>query len=117
MLVHHLNDNKDIDILCGVPYTALPIATAVSLKTGLPMVMRRQEVKSHGTKKQVEGAFKAGDRCLIVEDVVTSGSSILETVTDLRNEGKVFQKMDFRYNYYISKTTALTIFVYTCSII
>lgn len=90
MLVHHLNDNKDVDILCGVPYTALPIATAVSLKTGLPMVMRRQEAKSHGTKKKVEGAFKAGDRCLVVEDVVTSGSSILETVIDLRNEGKSF---------------------------
>ncbi|XP_066145637.1 uridine 5'-monophosphate synthase-like isoform X1 [Euwallacea fornicatus] len=77
----------DVDILCGVPYTALPIATAVSLQTSIPMVMRRQEPKYHGTKKIVDGVFKAGDQCLIVEDVVTSGSSILETVKDLENEG------------------------------
>jgi uridine monophosphate synthetase len=79
------------DQLCGVPYTALPLATLLSVKMRQPMLIRRKEAKGYGTKKLIEGKFQNQETCLIIEDVVTTGSSIIETTNDLRAEGLVVE--------------------------
>lgn len=75
------------DVISGIPYTALPFATALSLSHHLPMIVRRKEVKDYGTKKAIEGSYQAGQTCLLVDDMITNGASKFETIEPMEQEG------------------------------
>lgn len=79
------------DRLAGVPYAALPIATAVSLRTGMPMIYPRKEAKAHGLGKDIEGVWASGDKVIIIEDLITSGGSTITTAERLRAAGLVVE--------------------------
>lgn len=75
------------DLICGVPYAALPMATAMSLVSEKRLIIKRKEAKKYGTKKLLEGIFSEGQKALLVEDVITSGASLLETIPEIEKEG------------------------------
>jgi len=72
------------DLLAGMELGAVPLVVAVSLETGIPYVIIRKEKREHGTGKQIEGGDVEGKKVLVIEDVATSGGSILKTIEILR---------------------------------
>ena len=75
------------DRLAGLPYAGLPIAVAMSLIAERPMIYVRKEAKDYGTKKLIEGEYAAGERALMIDDVVTSGGAKLDAVAPFRAAG------------------------------
>ena len=66
---------------------AVLLGGAVSMETGLPLVLVRKEPKGYGTAKQLEGRVAAGERVTVIEDVVTTGGDSLRSAQVLRDAG------------------------------
>lgn len=75
------------DLLAGLEMGGIPVATALSLETGLPLLFVRKEAKAYGTCKLAEGGDFKGRNVLVIEDVVTTGGAILDGVRVLREQG------------------------------
>jgi len=75
------------DLLAAMPMAGLPIGTAISLQMERPLVYPRQALKNYGTRKQVEGAWSAGQRVVAIDDLITSGDSLLQGIATLEDAG------------------------------
>lgn len=84
---------EGIEVLAGLEMGGIPIATALSLKTGIPVVFVRKKAKEYGTCKLAEGMNIQGKRVCIIEDVVTTGGQILLSAADLKEVGAIVQNV------------------------
>ena len=75
--------------IAGLPYAAIPIATAISLAGNHPMIYPRKEVKTYGTKAEIEGEYHAGEIALVIDDLATTGGSKFEAIEKLTAVGLV----------------------------
>lgn len=75
------------DLLAAMPLAGLPIGTAISLQIDRPLIYPRQALKSYGTGKQIEGAWQPGQRVAAVDDLITSGDSLLQGIAILEEAG------------------------------
>jgi uridine monophosphate synthetase len=84
-----LLETLKFDRIAGLPYAAIPIATAISLQGGYPMIYPRKEAKSYGTKAEIEGEYHPGETIVIIDDLATTGSSKFEAIEKLIGAGLV----------------------------
>ncbi|HEX6270810.1 MAG TPA: orotate phosphoribosyltransferase [Anaerolineales bacterium] len=75
--------------IAGLPYAAIPIATAISLAGNYPMIYPRKEVKTYGTKAEIEGEYHIGETVVVIDDLVTTGGSKFEAIEKLTGVGLV----------------------------
>jgi uridine monophosphate synthetase len=81
----------DFDRIAGIPYGSLPTATGLSLQLHKPLIYPRKEVKAHGARRLIEGGFDAGDRVVVVDDILITGGSVLEGIAKLESSGLVVE--------------------------
>ncbi|MCL5999813.1 MAG: hypothetical protein M1546_27705 [Chloroflexi bacterium] len=79
------------DRLAAIPYGGLPIGVAVGLETGRPLIYPRKEAKDYGTSKLIEGEYHAGETVLLVDDLITKGTSKVESLKPLTDAGLVIK--------------------------
>jgi orotate phosphoribosyltransferase len=82
---------KGIDFLGALEMGGIPIATALALETGIPVVFVRKEAKNYGTCKFAEGPSIKGRKLCLIEDVITTGGQVVESCMDLRKDGATIE--------------------------
>jgi uridine monophosphate synthetase len=80
-------EKLDYDRLAALPYAAIPIAVAISLQNGRSLIYPRKEVKTYGTKAEIEGDFTHGEKVVVIDDLATTGGSKFEAVEKLTDAG------------------------------
>jgi orotate phosphoribosyltransferase len=82
---------KDLGINCdkvaGMELGAVALIVAYSLKTDMPFLIIRKGGREHGTKRKIEGDIKPGEKILLLEDVVTSGGSVIQAIDIVEEAG------------------------------
>jgi uridine monophosphate synthetase len=81
--------NLQFSRIAGLPYAAIPIATAISLAGNYPMIYPRKEVKTYGTKAEIEGQYNAGETVVVIDDLATTGGSKFEAIEKLTGVGLI----------------------------
>jgi uridine monophosphate synthetase len=84
-----LLSNLQFSRIAGLPYAAIPIATAISLAGNYPMIYPRKEVKEYGTKAEIEGEYHVGETVVVIDDLATTGGSKFEAIEKLTGAGLV----------------------------
>jgi uridine monophosphate synthetase len=75
------------DRIAGIPYAGLPIGVAAALAGGFPLCYARKEAKEYGTKRLIEGEHHAGERVVLIDDVITDGGAKVEAAAPFQAAG------------------------------
>ena len=80
-------DQLSFDLLAATPLAGLPLGTALCLDLDKPLIYPRKTAKSYGTGKEIEGVWQVGQTAVVIDDLITSGDSILQAIVALKASG------------------------------
>ena len=84
---------KGCEVLAGLEMGGIPLATALSLETGIPTAFIRKEAKTYGTCQFAEGLHLKDKRVCLIEDVITTGGQVVQSANDLKGEGAIIEQV------------------------
>lgn len=91
-IINQKIEEDHITKIAGPALGAVPIATAISLESGKPLLMIRKSKKGYGTSNLIEGELKKGDQVVVVEDVTTTGNSLLKAIKAIEDNGGLVKR-------------------------
>ena len=83
----------DVEVLAGVAVAGIPFSAVTGYKLGIPSIIVRPQVKEHGLKKIVEGNIPIASRVVLIDDLITTGSSKIPGIIALRDSDFVVDDM------------------------
>ncbi len=114
-------DNKQLqfDIIGGTATAGIPHAAWLAERLDLPMIYVRSSNKAHGKQNQIEGATKAGQRVLLIEDLISTGSSLINAAQAIRAAGLIIDDCLAIFNYQLTTAASnlenANVNAYSCS--
>jgi orotate phosphoribosyltransferase len=93
----------DVDVIAGTATAGIPHATLVADRLGLPLVYVRSSAKGHGKGNQIEGRFEPGARVVVIEDLLSTGSSSIEAAKAIEEAGGEVVKIQAIFSYSLSR--------------
>ena len=97
---------SDVDVIAGVATAGIPQAALVAQKMGLPMVYVRSKAKDHGKENLIEGRVSKGQKAVVIEDLISTGGSVLVAVDALKEEGVEVLSVCAIFTYLLPKATS-----------
>ncbi|WP_214762065.1 orotate phosphoribosyltransferase [Exiguobacterium sp. s146] len=89
----------DADVIAGTATAGIPHATLVADRLGLPLVYVRSSAKGHGKGNQIEGRFEPGARVVVIEDLLSTGSSSIAAAKAIQKAGGEVIKIQAIFSY------------------
>lgn len=83
----------EYDKIAGLELGGVPLATALSLFTDKPFIIIRKKEKEYGTKALIEGSMNEGDKVLIIEDVTTTGHTLIQGINIIEENGGIIKEI------------------------
>ncbi len=99
-------DGIQFDVIAGVEAAGIPHSAALGFLMDKPSIFVRKKVKDHGTKSRIEGGDVKGKRVLLIEDLVSTGSSSLASIEALRKEGAIVEDCHVIVSYGFTEAIA-----------
>ncbi|MCL7746404.1 orotate phosphoribosyltransferase [Halalkalibacter alkaliphilus] len=83
----NLLEGIEVDVIAGTATAGIPHAALLADKLGLPMIYVRGSAKGHGKQNQIEGKIEKGQKVVLVEDLISTGGSVIQAAEALRESG------------------------------
>lgn len=96
----------DVDVIAGTATAGIPHAAWVSDELELPMIYVRGSAKGHGKQKRIEGKLEAGQKVVVIEDLISTGGSSISAVEAVREDGAEVLGVAAIFTYELEKATA-----------